>query len=85
MIIKKCKSCLKDKPGSEYYSHQTTADRLRPVCKQCFLEDQHRQYRENPKKVLATNKRWIDKNYTHFRAQQNEYKLRVRPTKAQAG
>ncbi|AMM14243.1 hypothetical protein AX768_09190 [Burkholderia sp. PAMC 28687] len=78
MIIKTCKACQKRKPASDYYSHPKTADLLRATCKNCFKQAQRDRYAADPQKVLASNKAWIARNYTYYRAQQTESKARAR-------
>lgn len=40
--MKRCKECLHWKPPDEFHRHESTADRLRSICKACLAERQER-------------------------------------------
>lgn len=70
---KRCKTCLRNKPLSEFYDHKTNRDRLFHVCKACLCEAGHRRYHgrlEVRKRITEGKRRWRKQNPLRAKAQQ---------------
>lgn len=80
---KTCKRCHKVKPLSEYGSHKTTHDKLRPLCKTChraYNRDRMRKLRNDPKfrdLGIKQHNEWVKKNQE---AGDLEFAMRLRIT-----
>ncbi len=75
-----CKSCLTEKPDSEFYIFKVSG-KLRPRCKSCTLEEGRRWCGENKERKAAQLKRYSEENSEkikeyhkqHYRSNRSKY------------
>jgi hypothetical protein len=59
---KKCTSCRKTRPKSEFHKQQSTKDGLRYECKKCNKKKALKAYHANPAHYIKVQKAWQARN-----------------------
>lgn len=66
--MKTCKTCLTEKPESEFWKHSETKDGLRPDCKACIRQKSSKHYLEHKEDYLQRGYEWRKANPESSRA-----------------
>lgn len=69
MKSKRCKSCQKDKPTSEFYALPKMSDGLCAECKMCV----RKRVREREKRLKATDPEWVERELARHRLKTRRY------------
>lgn len=72
-MSKMCKKCLQYLSHEAFYDHIKYKDKLRPICKSCYIDNQKIYQKNNPEINKKAKKRWLKNNPIHYRQYSRSY------------